>query len=60
MLPPTGRAVLTSGANRGIGLALAQVLYAKGWASHPTRVRGAHSRTVQVERQPIGGYNSRY
>jgi NAD(P)-dependent dehydrogenase (short-subunit alcohol dehydrogenase family) len=31
MLTPTGRVVLISGANRGIGLALAQVLYAKGY-----------------------------
>jgi NADP-dependent 3-hydroxy acid dehydrogenase YdfG len=31
MLAPTGRVVLISGANRGIGLALAQVLYAKGY-----------------------------
>ena len=31
MLTPTGRVVLISGASRGIGLALAQVLYAKGY-----------------------------
>src|SRR4029453_3911237 len=31
MLTPTGRVVLISGANRGIGFALAQVLYAKGY-----------------------------
>ncbi|MEO8302916.1 MAG: SDR family NAD(P)-dependent oxidoreductase [Betaproteobacteria bacterium] len=31
MIDPTGRVVLISGANRGIGLALAQVLYAKGY-----------------------------
>jgi NAD(P)-dependent dehydrogenase (short-subunit alcohol dehydrogenase family) len=31
MLIPTGRVVLVSGANRGIGLALAQALYAKGY-----------------------------
>jgi NADP-dependent 3-hydroxy acid dehydrogenase YdfG len=31
MLTPAGRVVLISGANRGIGLALAQVLYAKGY-----------------------------
>lgn len=32
MLAPDGRVVLISGANRGIGCALAQVLYAKGYA----------------------------
>lgn len=31
MLSPTGRVILISGANRGIGLALAQILYAKGY-----------------------------
>ena len=31
MLTPTGRVVMISGANRGIGLALAQCLYAKGY-----------------------------
>jgi NAD(P)-dependent dehydrogenase (short-subunit alcohol dehydrogenase family) len=31
MLDPTGRVVLISGANRGIGFALAHVLYAKGY-----------------------------
>ena len=32
MIDPAGRVVLISGANRGIGLALARVLYAKGYA----------------------------
>ena len=32
MIDPAGRVVLISGANRGIGLALAQVLHAKGYA----------------------------
>jgi NAD(P)-dependent dehydrogenase (short-subunit alcohol dehydrogenase family) len=31
MIDPTGRVVLVSGATRGIGLALAQTLYAKGY-----------------------------
>ncbi|MEP6702890.1 MAG: SDR family NAD(P)-dependent oxidoreductase, partial [Betaproteobacteria bacterium] len=47
MLAPIGRVVLISGANRGIGLALAQTLYAKGY-SLSLGVRNAASLTKVV------------
>ena len=31
MLDPTGRVILVSGANRGIGFAIAEALYRKGY-----------------------------
>jgi len=49
MIDPTGRVVLISGANRGIGLALARVLYAKGYTlSLGVRDAESMSRTTET------------
>jgi NADP-dependent 3-hydroxy acid dehydrogenase YdfG len=62
MLAPTGRVVLISGANRGIGLALAQVLYAKGYTlslgarSPPSLVRA--TAIMDPERIHLAAYDA--
>src|SRR6185503_17936454 len=60
MLDPKGRVVLISGANRGIGLALTQNLYAKGY-SLSLGVRDAASLArVTADMDPARIHVARY
>ena len=60
MIDPTGRVILLSGANRGIGLALAQVLYAKGYSlSLGVRNVGSLSATV-ADMDPARVHTAKY